>query len=224
VYCAPARLFRLVKEKYVFKRVMSAAAVLVVFAMALHLRAAEPDMSTPKATVVSFAKALNDGDAAAIKTLCTGTAKQVQTIDAVGEMVAASKRMQTAAVAKWGDAGKKLGGEMASGSDELLKSVDKLEIKEEGDTATVSGEAMKGDPMKLRKIDGKWKIDLAAIRDAENMEKAAPMMKAMAKAADETATDIKADKYKTIEDATQAYQAKMMAAVMGGATTQPAEK
>lgn len=188
------------------------------------LRAAEVNQSTPKDTVISFAKALDAGDAASIKQLVTGTDKQVAMMEGAGNMMSAMKRMQDAAVAKWGDAGKAIAGEMGKPSDEILKNIDKAEIKEEGDTATFKGQNDK-ETVKLKKVDGKWKIDLASMPDQGELEKAGPALKAMTKAADDTATDIKADKFKTVDEAKQAFGMKVMAAVMSAAaTSQPAEK
>jgi len=188
------------------------------------LRAADLNQSTPKETVISFAKALDAGDTASIKQLVTGTDKQVAMMEGAGNMMSAMKRMQDAAVAKWGDAGKAIAGEMGKPSDEILKNIDKAEIKEEGDTATFKGQNDK-ETVKLKKVDGKWKIDLASMPDQGELEKAGPALKAMTKAADDTATDIKADKFKTVDEAKQAFGLKVMAAVMSaGAASQPAEK
>src|SRR5258706_9063886 len=126
----------------------------------------KPDASTPKGAASAFFKAMETGDAAAARAMATGNDKQLAILDILVPVVHGFKQLEIAAVKKWGDEGRKTlsQGQGASSFDftEQLKTA-KEEIT--GETATITpanaGDDKK-DPMKLKKVDGKWKLDMAS--------------------------------------------------------------
>lgn len=205
-----------------FRRMTAAAVFMGLLMLGATARAADQD--DVKAAALAFAKVLEAGNAADVKAACTGTDKEMAIVDGMVEVLGAMKSLSRAAVAKFGDAGKGIMQEQENPGEQIKKQVESAEIKIEGDNATITAKG-EGEPLKLKKVDGKWKINLDAMPNKDEMEKAGPMMKAMVKACNETITDIKADKYKTVDEAKTALGMKMMAAMTGAApATQPAKE
>jgi hypothetical protein len=172
-----------------------------------------PGMSNPKTTAIAFAQAIQSNDMAAARASSVGSDEQYQMVEAMGQVMAAFKNYESTAVARFGDAAR---------SKPLLPDVvadtQGSEVKTEGDTATLINPKKPDDkePMKLVKKDGTWKVDLASVpmdEQSRTMAASAPKMK---KALEDTADEIKAEKYKTIEEAQQALAKKLQAAMAPG--------
>jgi hypothetical protein len=173
------------------------------------------DTSTPKATVKTFADALNRGDAAAVKAVTINVDPKF--IDIMTSLVSSNKALENAAVAKFGADGNGLA-EDSKILGNIDKSLDTAEIKEEGDTATVKTKDSP-EPLTLKKVDGQWKIDFAQAKHVptkEEITQMEPMFNAMLDVNKQLVSDISAGKYKTAGEAKQAKQEKMMAAMMSG--------
>jgi hypothetical protein len=171
---------------------------------ATSLRAADE----PKDVALAFAKAMQAGDSKAIHDISVGTPEQLKTIDALAEMMKAIGKFKTACDAKFG-ADNVLSKSMGQVPD-LAAEVTKSEFKVDGDSVTVIDKTNPDDkhPLKLKKADGKWKIDLASMGD--DATKGAPP--GVTKVFMEVADEIAASKYKTVEEAAAAIGAKMQAA------------
>ena len=168
-----------------------------------------PDLSNPKSTAVAFARAIQSNDMAAIRAASTGNDEQYRMIEAMSQLMYAFKNYESAAVARFGEAGK---GKAAM--PDIVAEAEAAEIKIDGDTATASNKPDAKDPMKLVKKDGQWKVDLVSIpADSKRMADNAP---GMTKALDETATDIKAGKFASPEEAHQALGIRMQAGGVPG--------
>jgi hypothetical protein len=189
------------------------------------------DPASPKGAVSAFFKAMEKGDATEAKGMATGSQKQLGILDTLVPVMSGFKQLENAALKKWGEAGRKTLTEGQGGSgaalnmDEELKSA---KVEESGDVATITpGEQSKSagkdkTPMKLKKIDGKWKVDLASI-PTEGLEdpNATRILKAMGEIAKTTATEVDAGKYATAEDAKKAMGEKMLPLLLGGMQPQP---
>ena len=190
------------------------------------IRAADVDQSTPKATAMSFAKALEAGDEAAAKQLSVGSEQDQQVLSAMLEFTRSVKTLRDAAVKKYGDkADEVTGGGM---NVDTAKAMEDTQITEEGDTATVATTRPQPSSMRLKKVDGKWKVDLTetlkgAAGPDQNIGQFQGMLKGWSAALTETAGEITDGKYPAPADATQALQVKMMAALKSlSPTTAPA--
>src|SRR5688572_1736618 len=171
--------------------------------------------ATPKQAAVEWATALTSGDATTARTLMTGTEEQMKMMDGMVGFMGAAKNMRDAMKEKFGDDAVKQAGGAATGMDpeEMKQKIDESTEKIEGDTAslTVKGEEQ---PLVLKKQDGRWKIDLNGPAMAE-MQQASAMMAPMQKAMDETTAEIKAGKYKTVQEAQMAMGKKMFGGAAG---------
>jgi hypothetical protein len=169
-----------------------------------------PDLSNPKSAAVSFAKAIQSNDMAAAKAASTGTDEQYKMVEAMGQMMSGFKNYESAAVAKFGDAGKS-----DQSPPDIVADTEGSDVKTEGDTATVINPKKPDDkdPMKLVKKDGKWKVDLASMPIDEQAKTMAASASKMKKALDDTAEEIKAGKYPTAQEAQKALGMKMQAAM-----------
>jgi hypothetical protein len=200
-------------------------AVVALSALLLAPLARGADDSTPKGAAEAFFKALEAGDAAKAKSLASGDPKQMELLDNLVPLVGNFKKMEQAAVKKFGDEGKKLLSNGGSASFDIESQMKDAKVEETGDTATITPakkekeEGKNSDPMKLKKVSGKWKIDMAAMPNAEQMDnpQAKKMFGAMSDAAKAMTVDIEAGKFKTVADAQQGFQQKMLAAMMSAA-------
>jgi hypothetical protein len=89
--------------------------------------------------------------------------------------------------------------------------------KVEGDTATITSAKpeQQKEPMKLKKVEGKWKVDMSSV-PAEGLDnpQTAQMMRVMSDAAKSTASEIDQGKYASAQDARQAMTQKILPAIM----------
>lgn len=173
--------------------------------------AAAADLSTPKAAAQSFAKAVTTGDNAGIRATTTGTEEQYKMAEAMGGMLKSMADLRAAATAKYG-----ADNPISKDKDmDIAKDIDEAEFKTEGDVATMVKKTNPNDkdPLKLKKVDGKWKVDLGSMPASESAQitKMAPAMK---KACDEVAAEINSGKHATA-DAAQTAMGQKMAAAMG---------
>jgi len=188
--------------------------------------AAEPpaevkkDLSSPKAAVKTFVQALANGNVDLAKSAAITNAQQAQLLELMTQMTGSMKKLTDAAVAKFGEAGETISGQkMKMG--ENLKQIDDSEVKIDGDNATILPTNQK-EPVKLKKQNGDWKVDIASMPNLDRLAEAKPMITAMVSAANATATDISAGKFKDVEEARTAFRSKMMAAVMATMPQHPA--
>ena len=173
------------------------------------------DLSSPQATVKSYVAAMKAGDAAGMKATITGGDPQV--VDALVNAQVSRKKLEDAAVAKFGEEGRS----MASGGDSHA-NYDKLEdaeVKQDGDSATVTPKdhSLPGGGVVLKKVNGDWKIDMSATPGMDQMTAMLPMLSKMSAMNDELTGEISAGKYKSVADAKAAQSQKMMSAITGDA-------
>jgi hypothetical protein len=193
----------------------------------------KPDPSTPKGAASAFFKAMETGDAAAARDMATGSEKQLAILDILVPVVHGFKQLEIAAVKKWGDEGRKTltQGQGGGGSFDFNEQIKTAKEEITGETAIITpaqaGEDKK-DPMKLKKVDGKWKLDMASI-PAEGIEDptTTKMLKAMADIAKSTAAEIDEGKYESAAKAKEAMGQKILPLIMaaqGNANEQPTEQ
>jgi hypothetical protein len=173
------------------------AAFVLVGLAAIGVRADDaPDLSTPKKAAMAFTKAVETGDLNGVKTTSVGSEADYQLVQSIMDFLAANQLLRQAAIDRFGQPAS----EQIPDLSNLSKQVEQGAEKMDGDTATV-GKADDKEPMKLKKIDGQWKCDLSAIPDKQQVSKAMPKMRQIML---DVTTDIKAGKYKTVEEAKDA--------------------
>jgi len=167
------------------------------------------DLTSPKSAAVSFAKAMEAGDAEKLRAATTGgTDEDYKMLEVLSGVFSSMKTLEKESVAKFGEEGNLTEGPMSM---DMVAQVESSEEKIDGDTATLSNPGEK-DPLTLKKEGDDWKVDLSKIPNKEEMAKALPVMRGMQKAAEDITAEVKADKYKTAEEAKKAFGMKMMAA------------
>jgi hypothetical protein len=198
-------------------------AILLILAAPVTVCAS--DESDVKDAAKSFATGLAKGDADQTKQYATSDANTVAIIDGLAPIVAASHRLHDAAVDKFGKDGERLAQNPGGNMSEWSKRADQSAARITGDTATLSAREDPADksqassqsqpqPLHLKKEGGKWKVDLAGTPNAQSMKQQAPLFKAMAKAMDETAGEVKDGKYQNVNQAQAALRQKVAAAVV----------
>ena len=168
-----------------------------------------PDLSTARSAALAWIDACWSGDARAAHKVLVDEERQREFMTGPLRFSAALRALESAAVKQFGDAGKRVTGY----PDGSAKSIEKqLEIKEEGDRAAASGrEAVL--PLQLRRIDGRWRVDLSgAIGDAR-ARRAAEASGAAAKVAEDMAAEVTAGKFQTADEARTVFRERRLAQV-----------
>lgn len=202
---------------------MAAVAVVAGLLGTAPALAVDVDLSSPKATVMTLAKAMQEGDAGAAKAAIHGDEQQLKAIDVMMRMVTGMQRMEKAARDKYGE---EVVEETATGLAAVVEQTDKAEVEITDDTAVVSvpqpveegqDPATAGPPqqLQLKKVGDDWKIDASALMNGEipNDEQLQAIGN-IAGAAEAVAKEIEEGKYDTYEAAKAAYQQRMFAAMM----------
>lgn len=164
---------------------------------------------TPREVVTKFAKAFETGDVEGVKAVSISNPQMDKALPIFLPVLAAMKKLQDAAAEKFGAESKTVMGSMDKIGD-FSKNIAEGEIKENGETATLTVKDAK-EPLILKRVNDNWKVDLASLKmnvTDEEIARQTPIMQAMAKAALESADEIKAGKYKTAKEAKDAFEAK----------------
>ena len=178
--------------------------------------------NTPKGAASTFAKAIENGDAAKAKSVAITTPDPSKFLDAMAIMAKAVKNLQTAATKKFG----KEGAALTKGQNVNVGDVSKATETIKGDTATLAMPNSKGQPMTMKKIGGQWKVDMSAVgkdpaASKQMMTQMTPFFTSVSKAMNELSGEISGGKYKTAAEAKAAMQTKMMSAFGGGPGSRP---
>jgi hypothetical protein len=196
-----------------FRKFAVAATVAAICAVLPMTVAAEVDLSTPKAAAKTFGQGMSDGDIDQVKASVLADADQTKALEALVKVIANFKKVEEAAVAKFGEAGKTVASQQQMSVGEELAKIDQSTETIDGDNATLTAPDSQ-EPLHLKKTDGQWKVDFSQMPGSDQIAQALPMIDAMAGAAGELSTEIAADKYKTADEAKNALGQKMMAAMM----------
>lgn len=188
--------------------------------LATSARAADPDLSSPKAALRSFFAAMDKGDTAMLeKTVLFSKEadKQKEEKDILGamtDMVVAMNKLADAATAKFGPGGKEIVADHPT--QDATKRLEEAEVKidEKAGTATVAIKNQ-AEPTNLRKVGEQWKVDLAAMPQRDMAARAIPFLRGMARAAATTADEISNGSFKTVAEAKTALGERMRTAVEG---------
>ena len=178
------------------------------------------DLSTPRGTLKVLTRAMESGDAAIIRSVfhAEGPLEQ-QMADAMSQMAEAIVKMRKAAQSRFRDSAGGLAGDPTLLDEELIR-LDAAEETIEGDTARVMPN---GKPIVLQRVGDEWKIPIAELaKDANQAEIESKLRhyQMMIRVTNEFADDILANKFRTGEEASQTYNARISRASLE-ATTGP---
>jgi hypothetical protein len=213
------------------------ALALLLVCSSLVFAGPKDDFSSPKAAATSFLNSLKDADEAAARNATVGSKDQQDLLAGSIQMIAATRKLAEVAKAKYGadETVKAFGPDIMGTNESFDKEIVRLneaEVKIEGDKATITPAPPKDEassqpgstsqprpaaaekPLKLQKVDGKWKVDLAASEmggpGQPPAEQQIKMIETMSKSVQQTAQDITAGQYKTAMEARQAMMANLM--------------
>jgi hypothetical protein len=181
--------------------------------------AAEPDYTSPKAAFQTYTAALAAGDAAAAKASVVSNDKIDKLLDGQIAYAAREKKFRDAIIKRFPDEAKNL----PDPSVENLKAIEKADVKVDGDTATLTTTQTPG-PVKLQRVDGKWKVDLVSMYPPDNIEQVVRFRTALGEIIEDMTPEIEAGKFKTYDDVKTNLESRMkmrIALPQDEATTRP---
>ncbi|HZL34525.1 MAG TPA: hypothetical protein VFC78_04385 [Tepidisphaeraceae bacterium] len=185
------------------RKTICSACVIVFMSLFVLAGCSKTVGSTPKATAAAFARAVAAGDADGAKKASTGG--DPAAIDALAAMAHKMKKLHDAIVTKFGEAQVKTIQGSTYNMSEVLDQMDAAQETITGDSATLIFNHA-GHPMKLKKVDGNWKVDASEVARPGMV----PMFEKMGEAASQTADEISAGKYATPKQAADAFTPRMM--------------
>ena len=180
------------------------ACCLLVGSLNGHVQAAEaPDLSTPRRAATAFVHGLDDGSADEAKLASIGSGDDYKILDTLIGFLNANRQLRTAAVARFGEDGKRIPDE------EMMSFTNQFMTNEErpvdDETATV-GRVGERDPMRLKKIGSEWKVDLTAIPGKRQIVSSVPKVQAVLVA---ITADITAGKFASVDQAKKALNQRI---------------
>ena len=199
-------------------RTLPIAAMLVIGLVgSTSARDASPDLSTPKKAAIEFARGLETGDMAAVKAASIGSGDDFKVAEMIGDLVRSARVLRKTAIEKFGPAGGQVlpsGEALADFSKRIEGGTEKIA----GDTATV-GPSDQPDALTLAKaIDSGWRVDLAALPAKDEIRRLMPAVQKVFATAE---ADIRAGKYKTLDQAKDIIGQQKFAAIAQRPTTEP---
>ena len=170
---------------------------------------AEPDLSTAKSAALAWIDASWEGNASNAQQVLVDDELQRKFMDGPLRFSAALRALESAAVKQFGKPGWQVTG-YPDGSAKTMEK--KLQIEEEGDHATASAaDAMM--PLQLRRTDGKWRVDLSETARDPRAQRVGEASVAAAKVAEDVAAEIGEGKFKTVEEAKDAFRERRLTQV-----------
>jgi hypothetical protein len=189
-----------------------------------HARAAvtSADLSTPAKALAAFCKALGNGETADLAVVSVGDAKVQDWVCAEAGQLKALKDLETALSNRFGanyaasDKGKEALDRIAEArDDDLHTDLANAPLREiKGDEVILEIDEAKPEDHqgRLVRVGGRWKVDLASLSDYM-VPADVPVMKAVAGAAATLARDVTSGKFATIDDAADAIDERLSAAI-----------
>ncbi len=164
----------------------------------------------PKAVALAFAASLEKGDAAVAKGLVPPTEAHGNWVDAAAALAAALKRLDAAALAKYGDpAGRAVSANQLHLLDNL-KALEQTQEKIDGDTATLTLPGQPRPLLHLKQVGARWLLQLP--HDPEAIAPQSALLARLAEAADRTAREVATGGHPTAAQATRAFATRALEA------------
>jgi hypothetical protein len=163
---------------------------------------------SPKAIAQMFAAALDKGDAAVAKSLLPGDATHTRWVDATIALSGALKKLDAAAVTRFGDAGKTVSQNQLHLADSF-KSLEKAEEKIDGDSATLTLPDQ-SQPLHLARVGGKWQLQIGP--GQKEADRQLSLYARLTHAATTTAGEIADGAFPTAGAAAKAFAARVLEA------------
>jgi hypothetical protein len=161
---------------------------------------------------LAFAGSIEKGDASTARELVPADEMHARWVDAAAGLSGALKTLDVAAVARFGDLGKAVSRNQLHLTDSV-KSLEQAQEKVDGDTATLTVPG-RAEPLVLRKVDGKWQLQVGPASAAE-AEAQVALLARLTRAAQRTADELAGGTHATAEQAAKVFAARVLDARMG---------
>jgi hypothetical protein len=174
--------------------------------------AADRDLTSPKAAALTFARAIDRGDADTARFAAMSGGIENDLLDAMALAVPALRKLDATARAKWSAAGGALVRRSSTGSSSTSNNpLDTVKMLTEGDVAILGDGTLAqissrdaANSLQLKKIDGQWKVDVGAMIKGQDVTQTIPWLRALASTANSVAAQIEAGSVSTVDEAQQA--------------------
>jgi hypothetical protein len=184
------------------------------------------DLASPRSAARTLWESIRAGSATRVaETLDTPDAKPSEFTRAVAELLVAGKKLSDASSRHFGKSGQAIGRTMIDFNN-IDDAVQKLQVVETGDTATVTGENQT--KMRFQKRDKQWRLIVTEFANAtpQNLPTQIKLLKDMSAAINEAAREIDSGKYQTAQEAERVIQDRLHAVMIEKfhPTSQPATR
>ncbi len=165
---------------------------------------------TPTAIGLAFAAAIERGDAAAAKARAVGEPAHAKWVDATVKLAGSLKKLDAAAVARWGEGGRKVS-QNTMGLGEALGALRQAQEKVEGPRATLTQPGGGGPALRLRQgAGGAWRVEAPA--QGRALETQLRLYALLSDAAERTAAEVAAGGFANAEEAAAAFARRVLRA------------
>jgi hypothetical protein len=166
------------------------------------------DLSSPQSAAVALARAVQAGDGDGIRAAAIGSDQEVAGLLAMGKGQLAVEELCKACDEKFGK-DNEVSRTLRKGAD-IVSVAEKATYTVTGDAATMTEGPDDKSPTRLRKVNGKWKVELSSMSalSAGPDGKVAKAPEAE-KAFREAAADVRSGKYATLKDAMRGIGQKL---------------
>jgi len=156
------------------------------------------DADSPTDVAMAFARAMDVGDAAVAKSVALNGEEHTQLVDAMATMTRSQQNLLKVASQRFGASAQMLVGPYAAPG--LAETVARSKLTVDGDSAV-----LREQPdmifLKLRRVEGRWRVDVAGSSETEARRREIPLLADLARICDEAAEQVQAGKYATAEEA-----------------------
>ncbi|HEY7117174.1 MAG TPA: hypothetical protein VH475_11330 [Tepidisphaeraceae bacterium] len=164
-------------------------------------------LPSPKAVAIAFAASLDKGDLAVARALIPQDSAHAQWLEAAVALSAALRNLDAAAVARFAEGGKAVSqGRLHIA--EAAKALEGAQEKIEGDLATLAL-PNHPDPVKLKKVDGKWQLQVGPA-DAAEAQRQVTLYRRLTDAANRTAKEVAAGMYADADTAAHVFAVRVL--------------
>jgi hypothetical protein len=170
--------------------------------------AATAPLPSPKAVALAFAAAVERGDAASAKALVTPEPAHATWAESAAALAAALKRLDDAAVARFGEGGRVISQNRLHMTD-AFRALDQAQEKVDGETATVTA-PRQVEPLRFRRVNGLWLL-VPPLPEPDG-GRARALSARLARAAVRTADEIAAGAFTSAAGAARVFAARVLEA------------
>jgi len=169
----------------------------------------ELDLSTAQSAALEFCRACLDADSETAHRILIDDEAQRGFLDDTLKWTMSLRRLESAAIEMFGEAGRQVTGYPSLSKEELEKELHVYVVKDHA-TASVPGGLA---PMELRLIEGRWRVDMSKAMLEDRRLGLLEAARKATKVAEDVAAEIKAGAFKDAQSAKTAFRKRRLDAV-----------